>query len=105
MAVTDKFTTDTEHTTKIVALGGSSITDSNIDSYVDGGNYDFILNSINWLIDKDQSTYVPSKNIEGNSYLNIGATASIIIMFIGVVLIPFVIAAYGIINMAKRKSK
>lgn len=105
VAVTDKFTTDTEHTTKIVALGGSSITDSNIDSYVDGGNYDFILNSINWLIDKDQSTSVPSKNIEGNSYLNIGATASIIIMFISVVLIPFVIAAYGIINMAKRKSK
>lgn len=102
VAITDEYDTNKS---KLVVFGGSAIMDSNIDSYANGGNYDFIIGSVNWLMDKENNISIPNKAINGNEYLHLSGAKALSIMFVSVILIPVVIIVIGIYVVIKRKRK
>lgn len=102
VAVTDEYNANKS---KMIVFGGSAIMDSNIDSYANGGNYDFIIGSVNWLMDKENNISIPNKAINGNEYLQLSSAQALSIMFVSVILIPVVIIVIGIYVVIKRKRK
>lgn len=102
VAVTDEYNANKS---KMIVFGGSAIMDSNIDSYANGGNYDFIIGSVNWLMDKENNISIPNKAINGNEYLQLSGAQALSIMFVSVILIPVVIIVIGIYVVIKRKRK
>ena len=102
VAITDEYDTNKS---KLVVFGGSAILDSNIDSYANGGNFDFIISSVNWLMDKENNISIPNKAINGNEYLQLSGAQALSIMFVSVILIPVVIIVIGIYVVIKRKRK
>lgn len=97
--------TDEQTASKIIVIGGSAILDTDINTAVNGGNFDFVVNSINWLENKQSGINVLPKTIEAVSYLQMTQTQVIIIMTVSVIIIPVFIFVFGIYTVIKRKNK
>lgn len=75
-AITDSTYTDTSHSTKIVVVGCFYILDSGIDDMVNGGNSSFLVNSLNWLNDKEDSVYIAPKSLANEKIVIDDGTAN-----------------------------
>jgi len=89
--------------TRIVWVTSSSILDDTFDSYVGGGDSDFVLNSIGWMCEHENSITVRSKDFS-QEYLTIPTGTSSVLGAVFCVLVP--LAALGIgfgIWLSRRK--
>ncbi len=104
VAVTDNYYTDTNHTTKLVVFGSSTMISDYITSIVGDNNIMFVINSINWLNDQDNSIYVPSKSLSSGKIIMDSYTMRNIIIFSCIVM-PVIIFATGIIVWIRRRNR
>jgi ABC-type uncharacterized transport system involved in gliding motility auxiliary subunit len=95
VAVTDSFYTNEQHTTKIVVAGAFSVLDENINSAMAGANWIMLVNSLNWLQDKDGTIYIPSKTPEETAMLSITSQQTVVYSLIAVIVIPALILIAG----------
>ena len=103
VAVTDSYYTDVSHTTKLVVVAASSIVDEQINYQLNGANYFFLINSLNWLQDKDDTVYIPSKSPATLSQLTITQQQIYILMFFSVFVIPLSVIAVGLVVWLRRR--
>lgn len=105
VAIKDEWFTEQQNTTKLVVFGGKPLIDTQMNSAVNGGNFDFFLNCMNWLQDKEDTIAVRPKDIQTISYLNLNQTQAIIIMISCVIVLPIIIFGIGIFIMFRRKNR
>lgn len=100
VAVTDAVSS--EINTKLVVVSNGLFVDP---QYVaNGGNIDFVMNSISWLQDKkDNISIRPKSLMEGN--LNINDAERLLLSGVVVIVIPAAIAVLGIMIWLRRKRK
>ena len=87
------------HETKLVVAGDAEFIDSRFASI---GNADFILNSLNWLQDKQESISIRPKSLLSR-YLNINAFQRLLFAGITVILIPLIILGAGLVMWLRRR--
>lgn len=94
-----------QNTAKLIVLGGKPLIDTQMNSTINGGNFNFFLNCVNWLQGKDTIITVKPKDIHETSYLNLNQTQASIIIAFCVVVLPMIIFGIGIFMMFRRKNK
>mgnify|MGYP000980169008 CR=1 FL=1 len=104
-AVTNRNTEFGGNYTKLVVTGGSSLQDPEINNIVNGGNFDFYINSLNWLTDREDAISIRGKNTVAADKLKIDTKKSIIMAGISVIALPSLIFIIGIAEVIKRKKK
>ncbi|MDR2650664.1 MAG: GldG family protein [Clostridiales bacterium] len=103
VAITDSFSTDTQHTSKLVVAAASSIVDESVNSTIGGANYLFLINSLNWLQDKDDTVYIPSKQPSANQQLTMTQQQVYLLMAVSIFVIPPAIIAIGLVVWLRRR--
>jgi ABC-type uncharacterized transport system involved in gliding motility auxiliary subunit len=103
VAITDSFYTDVQHTAKLVVTASSSITDESVNNTIGGGNYLFLINALNWLQDKDDTVYIPSKSPSTTQQLTMTQQQVYFLMAVSVFVIPPAIIVIGLIVWLRRR--
>lgn len=103
VAITSNVYTDRTYTAKIIAVGTTSILDDSVNSYIRGSNFDFIVESVNWLQDKANSVYIRPKTSTGSN-LFIDQGTMIVIMFLSVIVLPVIILGIGLFIWLRRRN-
>lgn len=85
--------------TKLIVVGDSELLNPQFASI---GNTDFILNSLNWLHDEQESISIRPKSLT-TRYLRINAFQKLVIAGIVVILIPLVILGAGFVMWLRRR--
>ncbi len=102
-AVTDSTYTDKSHVTKVMVIGCFYMLDSQVDAVVNGGNTTLLVNSLNWLNDREDSIYIKPKSLAGeNIIIDAGTANKIKIVAWGV--IPGVIFLVGLVVCLRRRN-
>ncbi|MEA4815608.1 MAG: GldG family protein [Lachnospiraceae bacterium] len=104
-AVTKRNTEFGGNYTKLILTGGTSLQESEINNIVNGGNFDFYINSLNWLIDREDAISVRGKNTATSEKLVINTQKSIVMAGVSVILLPALIFIIGIFEVIKRRKK
>ena len=86
--------------TRLVVFGSSQFADNQYSRY--GGNVDLILNSISWTLEDESMISIRTKEDEAGK-VELSQNEGIIIFWVSVVIIPLLIAIFGIIIWARRK--
>lgn len=88
---------------KVVWISSSTITDENIDAAVAGANTDFILNSLGWMCEIEDSVSIHAKTVT-SEYLSLTSAQTSRWTTIVVGVVPLAFAAAGIyIRIRRRK--
>lgn len=103
VAITDEDKA-TGKTAKLVVVGSSTFMNSNIVAATNGANLDFVMNSLNWLQDKKDSTTIRPKNLTAPS-LVMNNLQRLVLSGVVVIVIPAAIAAAGIIIWLRRRHR
>ena len=101
LAVTDKPDNYEDKPTKLIVIGGSRFLDSQFLGQVPG-NLNLMLNSFNWLQDREESISIRPKSL-GLKRLRMTQQQSLIMSGVAVILIPAIILIMGIIVWARRR--
>lgn len=104
VAITDSYFTDIDHTTKLVVIASSDFIVDSVNSSVSGTNVSFVLDSLNWLVDKQYSTYIAPKSLIADNIIIDSARAGIIII-ISCVVIPLALFLTGFFVWLRRRNK
>ena len=71
--------------------------------YIDTqGNFDFLMNSLNWVEDRDESITIRPKSINTNSMFVKGEMYTIVLI-ISIVVVPMIAFAVGLIVWLRRR--
>jgi len=89
-----------EKNTKIVVVANSVFASSEF--VENGGNMDFLMNSINWMEDREDNIAISPKSLN-TGYLNINALQRLLFSGIVVILIPLSIIIYGVVVWLRRR--
>ncbi len=102
VAITDKIYKDNEtKETRLVVVANTNILNSQLISQVPG-NVNFLLNSLNWLQDREESISIRPKSLT-NPRLRISAYQQIIFSGIVVILIPLIVLVSGLTVWLRRR--
>ncbi|MDP4177526.1 MAG: GldG family protein [Bacillota bacterium] len=103
-AITDSLGTgDTSKDSKLIVVGSSTFTNSQILS-AGQGNKDFFMNSVNWLVDKKDNITVRAKDLKSET-LNMTASQELAVAAIVVVVIPVIILFSGVLVWLRRRHR
>ncbi|MDR1639454.1 MAG: GldG family protein [Clostridiales bacterium] len=95
VAITDSVYTNEQHTTKIIVAGAFSMLDENLNNAISGGNWKFLINSMNWLQDKENTIYIAPKTPEEQTTLSMTSSQAFAYAIISVLVLPGLILAAG----------
>lgn len=102
VAITDKIYEDNEtKETRLIVVANTNILNSSLISQVPG-NANFVLNSINWLRDREEGISIRPKSLL-TSYLRISASQQLIFSGVVVILIPLIVLASGLTVWLRRR--
>ncbi len=102
VAITDKIYEDNEtKETRLVVVANTNLLNSQLVSQVPG-NVNFLLNSLNWLQDREESISIRPKSLTV-SRLRISAYQQLIFSGIVVILIPLIVLASGLTVWLRRR--
>ncbi|MBM7582513.1 hypothetical protein JOD02_001370 [Caldicoprobacter guelmensis] len=102
VAITDKIYQDNEtKETRVLVVANTNILNSRLVSQVPG-NVNFLLNSLNWLRDREESISIRPKSLT-TPRLRISAYQQLIFSGIVVVLIPLIVLASGLTVWLRRR--
>lgn len=103
VAITDTDSDGNEAGTKLIVCGSNTIDEDDVNSVVNGGNFAFVMNSLNWLSGSQGAER--SKSIGAEQYLNLTQSKAIVIMLICVIVIPLAILIAGFVVFLRRRNK
>ncbi|GHU51308.1 hypothetical protein AGMMS49975_04290 [Clostridia bacterium] len=95
----------TDAQTRIVAVGGTSIIEDSLNQFVVGGNADFDVNAINWLVGKADNVYIPPKTAETDQPLVFNDLYGYVVAGASVLGLPAIILVCGIVVSLGRRSR
>ncbi|MCM8900959.1 GldG family protein [Caldicoprobacter algeriensis] len=102
VAITDKIYEDNEtKETRLVVVANTNLLNSQLVSQVPG-NVNFLLNSLNWLQDREENISIRPKSLT-TSRLRISAYQQLIFSGIVVILIPLIVLASGLTVWLRRR--
>lgn len=102
-AVTDSTYTDKSHKTKLMVIGCFYMLYPDADAMVNGANSTFLVNSLNWLNDTEDSVYIAPKSLANEKIvIDAGTADKIKILAWGV--IPGAIFVIGLIVCLRRRN-
>ena len=102
VAITDEVYEDNKKKeTKLVVVGNADFLSYNLISQVPG-NANFLLNSLNWIQDREESISIRPKSLTVPR-LNINASQQLILAGVVIILIPLIILASGFIVWLRRR--
>lgn len=92
-------------TAKIIWIASSYILDESINQMVSGGNMDFFLNSVDWLVDKKESNLsVRHKNLN-NEYLVMSTKTGTVFTILFMTVIPMAFLGIGLLVVLWRRRR
>lgn len=105
VAVTDTwYENNEEKITKLVVVGNTEFLNETINAQSAGGNIDFFMNTVNWLVDKEESISIRPKSLL-TTRLKINVSQVYIYAGITVVLIPLIIGIIGLTVWLRRRNR
>jgi len=105
VAVTDTwYENNEEKITKLVVVGNTEFLNETINAQSAGGNIDFFMNTVNWLVDKEESISIRPKSLL-TTRLKINVSQVYIYVGITVVLIPLIIGIIGLTVWLRRRNR
>jgi ABC-type uncharacterized transport system involved in gliding motility auxiliary subunit len=103
VAITDELEyNDTTKNPRIVLLSSSALLDEYLVSNSKSGNIDFIMNSMNWLVDKKDSISIRAKDLSSET-LVMTMSQQLTVAGIAVILIPLIVAISGVMVWLRRR--
>lgn len=90
--------------TRLVWFTTSALLDEEVNSYVSGSNYDFVLNSFGWMCEHEQSITIHSKDLS-TQYLTVSAAQSNIFSIIIAVVLPLAVVIAGFVVWLRRRRR
>jgi len=105
VAVTDSVYMPETVITKLVITGSSSFLYEDMNTYVAGGNGDFLLSCFNWLNDRDDTVYILPKTNFTLENLVINSSQGNILALSAMFGLPGGILACGVIVWARRRNR
>ena len=103
VTVTDSYYTDTNHYTKMVVLSSIYMLSEGYNNAVSGTNWEFIVNSVNWLQGQDTSIYIPSKSPYSSAQLSFNQAQAGMMALVSVIILPIAIIAAGLVIWFRRR--
>jgi hypothetical protein len=103
VAITDSFYTQEQHTTKVVAVAAASFLDENINYAMGGANWSMLINSLNWLQDKEDTIYIAPKTPDNTARLSLTALQVSLYALLSVIVIPAFILLAGLFVWLRRR--
>ena len=94
-----------EGTTQIVCFASSTLVDESVNSMVSDGNYTLYMNSLNWMIDTEDTNVVSiaSKSVQAE-YLTVTAGSALMVALLICILLPLLcLIAGGVICHGRKK--
>jgi ABC-type uncharacterized transport system involved in gliding motility auxiliary subunit len=68
------------------------------------GNWEFIVNSFNWLNERSEGLYIPSKNPAAMKMLTLNASQANLIAVISCAVMPLAVVVTGIVVWIRRRN-
>lgn len=103
--IEDNWFNDSEsYQSKVVVISSPTLFDSGTNQISSGANLDFFMNTVNFLVDRQDSISIRSKSL-ATEYLQLDQTQALIIIAIALIIIPIIIFAIGIVIWLRRKNK
>lgn len=96
--------TDSESNSNLVAVTSPYISNSQMDTYVSGGNYNFLLNSVGFLCEHESMISIRGKNIYSSS-LAVTSGQMTAWIFVLMVLIPVAVIVSGLVIWLRRRKR
>lgn len=104
LAVAIENTVDDETTGRIVWISSSSLLNDSVNVQVSGGNQDFFLNCVSWMVGETEGITIHAKSLDSD-YLTMSSSASSVLTMLVIVVIPAAYLAVGIVIWARRKRR
>ena len=102
IAVTDTINDNTQ--ARLVAVTSPYISNSQMDTYVSGGNYDFLLNSVSFLCEHESMISIRGKNVYSTS-LAVTSGQMTAWIFVLMILIPLGVIVTGLVIWLRRRKR
>ncbi len=97
-------TDGSEHKNVVLAVGGASFTDPCITGVSTYNNAEFMINAINKICGKENSIIIAEKNFESTA-IDVTDSQLTFIMWLTVLIIPFVVVVCGVVVYVMRRNK
>ena len=92
-----------EQVTKLVVVASAHIPDDEINSMVGGANYLFLINSLDWLQDREETVFIMPRTPRAFSQISMTQQQMNMITFLSIVVVPGAIIATGLIVWLRRR--
>ena len=102
VAVTDQVSDETE--SKVVWVSSSYLVDDVTNEMISGGNQDFFLNALSWMVDQEESISIHAKSLSYD-YLTINSATASTLTIVVVALIPLAYLGVGLYIWIRRKRR
>lgn len=89
---------------KLVWISSTSLLNSMIDSQVSGANSDFLMNTMNWLSNRDEKSSIRPKNLFTNGFA-VSSTQVHVWSIVLIVLVPVLILLIGAVIVLRRRKR
>lgn len=103
-AVSESETYNNGEKTQIVVIAAMEFLEESYSEIVSDGNYDFVINSIGWMCEHDNSIAVHSKSL-GSDSIYVTSSQTNLLVIILVIVIPVLLIASGIVIWIVRRRR
>lgn len=102
VAVSDKLDDEKLGSAKLVVIGSKQVADAQLITLTKGGNLDLVINSLNWLTERENSISIRSKRIAPEKII-INQNQFYSLAVVSVIILPSLFAISGILMWNKRR--
>ena len=102
VAITDEVSDEAQ--SQVVWVSSSYLVDDSANLMVSGGNQDFFLNALSWMVDQEERISIHAKSLS-HDYLTINSATASTLTIVMVGLIPLVYLGVGIYIWIRRKRR
>jgi hypothetical protein len=102
VAITDYFYAETTQHTQIVVVSAQTILDGGANNFAGGANWEFVMNSLDWLFDKPMGVFIPAKT-PPSAFLAVPEQQRIFIMVVAYGVFPGGILITGTVVWLRRR--
>lgn len=93
-----------ENVTRLVVVGTSAIINDDINAYVGGGNQEFIVSSMKYLMGDDTDVYLLPKVVTENA-LTINFSNAVFMLIYSVIFVPLIVLITGTVIFFRRRNR
>lgn len=104
LAIAVEDSVDKDTTSKLIVITTPMLTDSSMNTYTSGANYDFILNAVGYVCEHESMISIRGKNITSSSLI-VSSGQMTFWIFILMILIPLVLIITGFIIWIRRRRR